>query len=198
MASKISFVRWLTIFLLTAGLLALIVACSGNSDDDQDADLIGNGEETPGQSVENDEDREEVTIRFQNWAQSDTYNRVNEAFMDEFPWINVEWVFSGAGAFMFAITTWDSNVTRVQRLITHDYASGTPYMYYPWIPSNAGTRSARHALAALPADHGRQRHFLTMYLRMQNWYDGQDCVRGGGTLAARNAFNFRSTAAMAR
>lgn len=39
---------------------------------------------------------------------------------------------------MFSITTWDSDQTRVQRDITQNYDTGTPYMYYPWIPSNSG------------------------------------------------------------
>ncbi|QTH42816.1 VCBS repeat-containing protein [Cohnella sp. LGH] len=42
------------------------------------------------------------------------------------------------GMFMAAITTWDDNYG-TQRLITKNYGSGgTPYMYYPWIPSNSG------------------------------------------------------------
>jgi len=39
---------------------------------------------------------------------------------------------------MFSVTTWDSDETRIQRDITRNYDSGTPYMYYPWIPSNSG------------------------------------------------------------
>lgn len=42
------------------------------------------------------------------------------------------------GMFMCAITTWDRNMG-VQRDITKNYGNGgTPYMYYPWIPSNSG------------------------------------------------------------
>ncbi|HEY0828588.1 MAG TPA: VCBS repeat-containing protein, partial [Bacilli bacterium] len=42
------------------------------------------------------------------------------------------------GMFMASITTWDDNLG-TQRLITKNYGSGgTPYMYYPWIPSNSG------------------------------------------------------------
>lgn|GEM_PF-2136626 len=39
---------------------------------------------------------------------------------------------------LLSVTNWDSNVTQVNRSITKNYDSGTPYMYYPWIPSNAG------------------------------------------------------------
>lgn len=42
-------------------------------------------------------------------------------------------------AALLSVTVWDSDVTQVQRIITKNYAGGTPYMYYPWIPSNAGT-----------------------------------------------------------
>lgn len=41
-------------------------------------------------------------------------------------------------ALLLSITTWDGPTTQVQRLTTKNYATGTPYMYYPWIPSNAG------------------------------------------------------------
>ncbi len=42
-----------------------------------------------------EEDRTPVTIKFANWANSETYTKVMEAFTKKYPWIKVEFVYTG-------------------------------------------------------------------------------------------------------
>src|SRR5690554_2549932 len=100
--------KWANVKMLLGVLLVLalvfVSACGGGTTTDD----LNKGEDPPASSDDGNQSdpgdvQEDVTIRFSNWAQSDTYDRVNEAFTEDFPNITVEWVFSnGHGAGHFA------------------------------------------------------------------------------------------------
>ncbi|WP_309120215.1 sugar ABC transporter substrate-binding protein [Paenibacillus sp.] len=90
------------IFILTLVLALLVVsACSSNSTGnepapaDQDTNIADESAPTTDEEPVVEEDKTPVTIKFTNWANSETYNKVNEAFMKKYPWITVEFVYSG-------------------------------------------------------------------------------------------------------